>query len=93
MECQLKVDKKLSELRIGDSVIWFSYETPIAFKRGIQEFTRVNDWSSTTGRHLNSIDGGSPSAKARRISGDEFLKKLSLCLVAPEQNQFWKHNW
>ena len=45
------------EVIIGKTVIYFSYETPIAFRH---PFTGLvvseNDWSVTTGKHLNSIN-------------------------------------
>ena len=67
--------------------VWFSYKTPIAFrifndsnpnmaKYGLMK-VRVNDWSTTTGRHLNAIDGGD---KKNRISGEQFERELSLAV-------------
>jgi hypothetical protein len=59
---------------IGDLTIWFSYQTPIGFAYpGKAITTRENDWSTTTGKHLNEIDGGQ---KARRIPGSEFMRQL-----------------
>lgn len=54
-------------------MFWFSYETLVAFetpKTGL--VIRKNDWSTTTGKHLNAID----SDKSKRISGEEFEKKF-----------------
>ena len=31
-----------------------------------------NNWSSTTGKHLNWIDGGTPEAKKNRLSSADF---------------------
>ena len=59
----------------GNKRIYFSYKTPIAFytpKTGL--VVRQNDWSVTTGRHLNAIDGDD---KAGRIPGEEFERRLS----------------
>lgn len=60
------------KVRLGFMKIWFSYDTPVAFshalyKQGIT-FIRENDWSTTTGKHINSIN----KDKSRRISGEEF---------------------
>jgi hypothetical protein len=58
--------------------VWYSYQTPIAFvdpKTG-RTVARVNDWSTTTGRHITQADGGSKEAKARRLSGDDFERAL-----------------
>lgn len=63
--------------------LWYSYNTIIAFRGGGYPMTvRQNDWSTTTGKHLNAIDG---SDKKGRVSGEKFetmlqdaLKKLGL---------------
>ena len=55
--------------------IWFSYETPVAFRFRGERVVRENDWSTTTGKHLNRIDGGG-NARADRIPGDEFERLL-----------------
>lgn len=56
---------------------WFSYKTLVAFnKPGVGRFVRVNDWSTTTGRHLNAIDGGDTAAKKARLSGAAFEAKF-----------------
>ena len=50
--------------------LYYSYETMVAFrtqKTGL--VVRKNNWSSTTGKHLNVIDGGK---KNGRIDGDKF---------------------
>ena len=60
---------------VGDITIYFSYQTPIAFRapgRGL--VVRQNDWGPTTGKHLNWIDGGN---KADRINGEKFEKLLA----------------
>lgn len=55
---------------VGDLTVWFSYKTPVAFvKLGSKRVVRQNDWSTTTGKHLNAIDGGDKKA---RVSGEEF---------------------
>lgn len=49
---------------------WFSYSTLVAFsKPGHPRVVRQNDWSVTTGRHLNRIDGG---AKKDRLTAEAF---------------------
>lgn len=56
---------------------WFSYQTLVAFcKPGAGKFVRQNDWSTTTGKHLNAIDGGN---KKRRLSGEAFEAKFAEC--------------
>ena len=46
-----------SSLTYGRLTLWFSYQTLIAFRvTGKPLVIQVNEWSATTGRHLNSID-------------------------------------
>lgn len=63
-------------VRIGCLRIWFSYETPIAFTHSDYQlgrlFIRKNDWSTTTGRHLNFIN----SDKSIRIDKEQFETHL-----------------
>jgi hypothetical protein len=49
--------------------VWFSYQTPVAFRANGRLVVRENVWSNTTGRHLNLIDNGN---KKERVSGEEF---------------------
>jgi hypothetical protein len=74
---------------IGEDTIWFSYRTPIAFQVGWNGVVvRQNDWGSTTGRHLNAIDGGDPDAKRRRLPGPEFehqIQAMFRTLTRPEE--------
>jgi len=55
-----------------DLSIWFSYETPIAFRFRGEYRVSENLWGSTTGKHLNQLQD-----KAHRISRQEFLEQLS----------------
>lgn len=66
-------DPRCLVVEIGPVRVWFSYTTPVAFKvDGLPQVVRDNAWSRTTGRHLNTIDGGDRSAKAARVSGEVF---------------------
>ena len=67
-----------TEARTGPLTIWYSYKTPIAFHHtdtGLH--VRQNDWSNTTGRHLNYVDGGN---KAARLSAADFETALAAAL-------------
>lgn len=59
-------------MEIGGLTIFFSYETPIAFRIGGELVIRENDWGGTTGKHLNWIN----REKKIRISAGEFEGKL-----------------
>jgi hypothetical protein len=59
-------------VELGPVTVWFSYRTPVAFH--IDGFSRVvhrNDWGTTTGKHLNWIDGGD---KQSRVAAETFKK-------------------
>lgn len=61
--------------------LWYSYETIVAFREKYAEplNVRQNDWGTTTGKHLNWIDGG---AKKSRLPFAEFEEKLKNLLTA-----------
>lgn len=59
-------------VEINDVTVWFSYKTPIAFQVGCNpRVVHQNDWKTTTGKHLNAIDGGD---KKNRVDGATFEK-------------------
>jgi len=68
-------------VEVAGVTVWFSYTTPVAF-RGKEGGTvvRKNDWSTTTGKHLNLIDGGSPASKKERVSGEDFEKAFAVAM-------------
>lgn len=64
---------------VNGTSYWFSYQTLVAFyspKTG--KVVHQNDWSRTTGKHLNAIDGG---AKASRVDSATFAAKLAEALT------------
>lgn len=65
-----------TEVQLTDLIIWFSYETPIAFRDRNGYVVRENDWGPTTGKHLNYIEPD----KSKRIPGEQFEERLSLAL-------------
>jgi hypothetical protein len=65
-------------VNLGPLTIWFSYRTPVAFSLHGETIVRRNDWGTTTGRHLNEIDGG---ATDKRVSGEEFKEQLRSALL------------
>jgi hypothetical protein len=58
---------------IGTLKLYFSYDTVIAFRDNGNLVIRKNDWSTVTGKHLNSIC----TDKKIRINGTEFNLKLN----------------
>ena len=60
---------------LGSLMVYFSYETPVSFyncKTG-KKATRVNDWSTTTGKLLNELEPN----KENRVDGETFEKELT----------------
>ena len=56
---------------VNGVTVWFSYTTPIAFQVcGNPLVIRKNEWSNTTGKHLNAIDDD----KSKRVDGETFRK-------------------
>lgn len=56
---------------------YYSYSTLVAFltpESGL--IVHKNDWSTTTGKHLNWIDGGSVEARKRRVDSQRFNECL-----------------
>jgi len=65
-------------VRVGAFQVWYSYSTPVAFMSDDGALTvRVNDWSQVTGKHLNTIDGGSAEARKRRLDSETFEARLA----------------
>jgi hypothetical protein len=62
-------------VELGNVTVWFSYRTMVAFEvEGHPRVVHRNDWSSTTGRHLTAIDGGSAKAHLERVDHETFLR-------------------
>jgi hypothetical protein len=62
--------------------LWYSYKTIVAFKTEKDGLiVRQNDWSTTTGKHLNAIDGGDSDAKKDRLPGEEFTARLQAAIA------------
>lgn len=59
------------QLGLADCTIWFSYKTPIAFMVNGKLTIRQNDWSVTTGKHLNQIS----KDKSERVSAEVFQER------------------
>jgi len=67
--------KSVTKLMGPKVTVWFSYETPVAVhQHGLGIRVRQNSWGSTTGRHMNLLDGGD---KAKRLSSEDFEALLS----------------
>ena len=60
---------------VGPLRVWYSYQTPVAFHVGGQRrVVRRNEWGTTTGKHLNWIDGGEKAQRAERVNTATFQR-------------------
>lgn len=68
-----------SQVVLADgTTVWFSYTTAVAVEDSEGNLTvHENNWATTTGKHLNRIDGGDKEAKARRVTSDIFKAALA----------------
>lgn len=69
------------EITLGEVTIYFSYETPVAYRFKGNLVVRVNDGSKMTGKHLNALDEGTVSAKKDRVPGEVFESRLDAVLT------------
>lgn len=77
VELSKSMNDKLTRVYVGNIVLWFSYETIVAYHvPGDGRKVSVNVWGTATGKHLNAIDGGTKDAKAERIPHGEFVRGL-----------------
>ena len=53
---------------------YFSYRTLVAFRTKGNLYVRENVWGTTTGKHLNWIDGGD---KKNRLSKEDFENMMN----------------
>ena len=71
-------DGRCMQLTLPGITIWFSYETPIAFRSNEHgRVVRQNLWGPTTGKHMKVIDGG---AKSDRVNSETFETLLQEAL-------------
>ena len=55
---------------VGGNSFWFSYKTLVAFQKSVGDcVVHQNVWGTTTGKHLNAIDGGN---KKHRLNAANF---------------------
>jgi len=60
---KIELSKNFHMITLGNRVtMWFSYETIVAIRIDDRQFVSENEWSNTTGKHLNAIE---PNKKNR----------------------------
>lgn len=85
------IDRNMTRVEVDGIAYYFSYDTLVAFlvvtpdtrasakaaRRERRFAVHQNEWSVATGKHLNNIDGGSPTAKANRLDADAFARAVA----------------
>ena len=56
--------------------VFYSNKILVAFKTGERILVTRNQWKRTTGKHLNSVDGGTKEMHALRVDHDTLLLEL-----------------
>ena len=72
----LSTTKNLYSDIVNGYQVFYSYNTAIGINDNGKLILSENVWSTTTGRHLTWIDGGSKEAKESRIKYSDLLKIL-----------------
>lgn len=68
--------RNFNSVSIGSVTFYFSYQTCVAVRVGWSKlYVCKNVWGSTTGKHLNWVDGGN---KENRIDYDKFKEILEV---------------
>jgi hypothetical protein len=69
----------------GPVTVWFSYKTPIAFHvEGHSRVVLKNYWSTTTGKHLNAIDGGNKKGRVDQETFDRLWAEQVEAVFNPQ---------
>ena len=76
MKIYLRTTKNLYCDVINGYMVYYSYNTAVGISLDSKLVLSENVWSTTTGRHLTWIDGGSKEAKESRIKYSDLLKIL-----------------
>ena len=74
MKIYLRTTKNLYCDVINGYMVYYSYNTAVGIRLDSKLVLSENVWSTTTGRHLTWIDGGSKEAKESRIKYSDLLK-------------------
>ncbi len=74
-------------IRLMGVVVYFSYETPIAFEYRGEYYRRRNVWGPTTGRHMKEM-GVTGSYFTEMEDGEAFNKLLDRTIWDAAMEQF-----
>lgn len=67
-----------SRLDINGTIVYFSYETPIAlFEKGFTPLIAKNQWAQTTGKHINYVKRLIAELEYREVSHEILMDNLN----------------
>jgi len=73
------------QITVGDMTIYFSYQTPIAFRApGVGYVVSENVWSRTTGKHFGMLPGNRSDRVPNEKFNELYLKALSENVYPPK---------
>lgn len=77
----ITTEKNFTIVELDSVRLWFSYSTLIGFVKrngsgAGKRFVSENCWSTTTGKHLNAIDGGDKKSRLPREEFEDTYNKL-----------------
>lgn len=65
--------RKIEVNRIG---FWFSYSTIVAVMENGKLYVSENRWGTTTGKHLNYLDGGDRKNRFHKGAFEDILEEI-----------------
>jgi hypothetical protein len=71
------VGSNMTELHVGDAVILFSYQTPVAAQVGNRFYRTTTKYSSTTSSHIRKWLGMRGAGEAAETVAQEFITHLT----------------
>lgn len=77
---------------LNNATLWLSYGRLVAFKVGKNLRVSENCWGKTTGRHINTIDGGDQDARGLRVPREEFEREANEMMVLDQEGVEWRHD-
>lgn len=81
MQASVKQGINQTQVRLGNLVVWFSYETAVAYRiDGHEPVVSTNKWGPTTAKHLAAVDGGGKEAAKTRLPHAAVLDSLERAL-------------
>lgn len=70
---EIEVDRNATRIDTDQGTFWYSYRTLIAARIGSEKRVSQNEWGTTTGKHINAIDGSTKETRANRIPHAELV--------------------